>query len=135
MELPKEIAVALKSLAWDPIAQYLAHDREPARVAVLRTKAVEDPLDGVALLAGRRLILLQDLVNDGQERIELGSLSGLPLSIAWRLGIAQDIFSRVFQWREKSLQTARLDFFSVRTRRRISVQLCMSRSMGYARGS
>ncbi len=38
MELPKEIAVALKSLAWEPIAQYLAGDEGRERVtAVIET--------------------------------------------------------------------------------------------------
>jgi len=59
---------------------------------MLGTQAIEDPLDRMTLLAGRRFILLQDLVDDWQERIQLGSLAGLPLPIAEGLRMAQDLF-------------------------------------------
>ena len=52
-------------------------------------------LAGVALLAGRVLILLEDLVNDWQERRQLPFGPGPDLSIARRFAVLQDLRERV----------------------------------------
>lgn len=70
-------------------------DRDSAGVAVLGPQAVEDPPDRVPLLAGRRLILLQDLVNERQKRGQLGAFPRLTLTITGRLGMAHDLFERL----------------------------------------
>ena len=52
-------------------------DGVAAVVVVLGLQAVEDAFGGVALLAGGVLILLQNLVDDRQERLELGLAAGV----------------------------------------------------------
>jgi len=53
------------------LVHIILHDGQPAGVAVLFPKALEDPLRGVALLRRPALILLQDPVDDPDERIQL----------------------------------------------------------------
>lgn len=75
-----------------PLPHDLADHRDPTGVAVLGTQSVKDSFGSVALLAGRRFILLQDLMDEWQEWIELEPLPGLPLPIAGRLRVLQDLF-------------------------------------------
>jgi len=49
------------------------YDRQPACEAVLDPKAFEDPLRSVSLLRQTALILIKDLVDDPDERVQLRS--------------------------------------------------------------
>src|SRR4051812_46923553 len=68
---------AVKSLIrWESphplsIAGVVFYDGDPAGVAVLVAKPLEDPLRGMPLLLWSRFILQQDLVDNGGERVEL----------------------------------------------------------------
>src|SRR3954466_15349643 len=53
------------------------HDRQAATIGVLVPQALKEPLRGVPLLRWTALILVQDLVNDPDKRIQLGPLRGL----------------------------------------------------------
>ena len=53
-------------------ADVVLHNRNPAREAMLVTKAFEDPLRRVTLLLRTVLILREDLLDDTGERVELG---------------------------------------------------------------
>ena len=61
------------ALPQPPLVHVVLHDRQPAGVAVLVPKPLEDPLRGVPLLRRTALILLQDLVDDPDERVQLRS--------------------------------------------------------------
>ena len=60
------------------------HDREAARKAVLVPQPLEDPLRRMPLLLGRRFVLGQDLVDDPDERIQLGPHRRLAAPVARR---------------------------------------------------
>ena len=66
------------------LVHIVLHDRQPAGVAVLVPKPLEDPLRGVPLLRLTALILLQDLVDDPDERVQLRSRRRLAAPIPGR---------------------------------------------------
>jgi len=67
-----------------------------AAVAVLVTQPLEDPLGGVALLLGRGLVVLEDLIDYPEEGSELGSGPFTrALLIARRLDVLEHLFQRV----------------------------------------
>ena len=49
----------------------LLHDGQAAGIAVLVTEPLEDAAGGVPLLPRGLLVVLEDLVDDGQEGVEL----------------------------------------------------------------
>src|SRR5258705_1331479 len=53
-----------------PAGDIVLHNRDATREAVLVTHALEDPLRRVLLLLGNTFVVTQDLVDDGDERIE-----------------------------------------------------------------
>ena len=55
------------------LVNIVLHDRQPAAVAVLVPKPLEDPLRRVPLLRRTALIVLKDPVDDPDERIQLRS--------------------------------------------------------------
>ena len=52
----------------------------------------EDPHGGVPLLPGRLGVVLEDLVDDRQERVEDRGPLGKDAAIAGRLGVGEDLF-------------------------------------------
>ena len=56
-----------------PAGHVVLHDRQPAGIAMLIPQPLEDPLRGVPLLRLTALILLQDPVDDPDERVQLRS--------------------------------------------------------------
>src|SRR5262249_4256930 len=70
-------------------------DGQSAPVAVLVAEPLEDPLGGMALLPGGLLVVVEDLVNDGEEGVELGPGSGGRALVPGRLGMVEDLLERV----------------------------------------
>ena len=66
----------------------LLDDGLPAGIAILVAEPLEDPLGGVPLLPGGLLVVLEDLVDDGEEGVELGPGAGRGPPIARRLGMS-----------------------------------------------
>ena len=66
------------------LVHIILHDRQPTSVAVLVPKPLEDPLRGVPLLRLTALILLQDLVDEPNERAQLRSRRRLATPIPGR---------------------------------------------------
>src|SRR4051812_5215997 len=62
---------------------------------MLVAEPLEDPLGGVPLLPGGLLVILEDLVDDGEEGVELGPGAGLGPPIARGLGVSEDLGQRV----------------------------------------
>src|SRR5439155_22833449 len=62
---------------------------DPAGIAVLVAKPLEDPLRGMPLLPRPALILRQDTVDDPGERVELRTRRGSPPPIPGRYGERQ----------------------------------------------
>jgi len=60
------------------------NDRDPAAVPVLIAQPLEDPLRGMLLFGRPPLILLQDPLDDPNERIQLGPRRRPPPPIPWR---------------------------------------------------
>src|SRR5262249_56001008 len=73
----------------------LLDDRQAALVAVLVAESLEDASGGVALLPGGLPVVLEDLVDDGQEAVELGPGPRGRAAIAGRLGVLEDLGQRV----------------------------------------
>jgi hypothetical protein len=78
------------------LAHVVLHDRVVAGIAVLGAQSLEDPLRRMPLLGRRRAIRLQDLVNGGDERVELRSCRGLAAPIARRHRKAQHLRHRLW---------------------------------------
>ena len=74
-----------------PGADGVLDDGQAARVAVLGLEPVEDPLGGVPLLLGCLLVVLEDLMDDGQEGIEDRGPLRLGAAVARRLGVVEDL--------------------------------------------
>ena len=66
-----------------------------AQVTLFVAQPFEDPLGRVPLLLGRLSVVLQDLVNDRQERFQLALRSRLVLPIARRLLVGQNLLQGV----------------------------------------
>jgi hypothetical protein len=66
-------------------------DAQAALVAVLVAEPLEDPSGGMALLPGGLLVVLEDLVDEGQEGFELGPGSGDDAAVWRRLGVIEDL--------------------------------------------
>jgi hypothetical protein len=66
-----------------------------ARVAILVSEPLEDPAGRVPLLLRGSLVILEDLVDDGEEGVELGPGPRGGAAVARRLGMAQDLLKRV----------------------------------------
>ena len=64
-------------------------DGQAAPVAVLVPEPVEDPLGGVPLLLRGLPVVLEDLVDDRQERLEDRGPLGLGAAVAGRLGVGR----------------------------------------------
>jgi hypothetical protein len=62
---------------------------------VLVAKPLEDAAGGVPLLPRGFLVVLEDLVDDGQERIELGPGTWDRTAIARRFGVLEDLLESV----------------------------------------
>ena len=73
----------------------LLDDGQAALVAVLVAEPLEDPAGGVPLLPRGLLVGLEDLVDDGQEGVELGPGAGRRAAVAGRLGMVEDLRERV----------------------------------------
>ena len=73
----------------------LLDDGLAAFVAVLVAEPLEDPLGGVPLLPRGLPVVLEDLVDDGQEGAELGPGPGAVPAVAGRLGVVEDLLERV----------------------------------------
>ena len=73
----------------------LLHDGQAAAVAVLVAEPLEDAAGGVPLLPRGLLVVLEDLVDDGQERLELGPGSWGRAAVSGRLGVVEDLLERV----------------------------------------
>ena len=73
----------------------LLDDGQAALVAVLVAEPLEDPAGGVPLLPGGLLVGLEDLVDDGQEGVELGPGPGGRAAVSGRLGVVEDLLERV----------------------------------------
>lgn len=65
------------------------HGGQLPLVAMLIPQTLEHPPSGMPLLARRRAVRLQDLLNDREERLQLGT--GPALLISRRLGVSRDL--------------------------------------------
>jgi hypothetical protein len=74
-----------------PLGHRGPHDGAAAGVPVLVPQPLVDPLGRVPLLRGGRAVGLQDLMDDGQERVELGSATRLTQAERGRLRLPQDL--------------------------------------------
>jgi hypothetical protein len=74
-----------------PLGHRRPHDGAAAGVPVLVAEALVDPLGRVPLLLRGRAVGLQDVVDDGQERVQLGPATRLPQAERGRLGLPQDL--------------------------------------------
>jgi len=73
----------------------LLDDGQLAAIAVLVTEPLEDPPGGVTLLPGSLAVVLEDLVDDGEERLELGLWPGSGSSVSGGLGVVEDLPERI----------------------------------------
>ena len=73
----------------------LLHDGQAAGVAVLVAEPLEDAAGGVPLLPRGFLVVLEDLVDDGEERLELRFRAGGSAAIAGRLRVLEDLLEGV----------------------------------------
>jgi hypothetical protein len=78
-----------------PGADGVLDDGQTSGVAVLVAEPLEDAPGGVALLPGGLLVVLEDLVDDGEEGIELGPGSRGRAAVAGRLGMVEDLLEGV----------------------------------------
>jgi hypothetical protein len=70
-------------------------DSQAAGVAVLVAEPLEDAAGGVPLLPQGLLVALADLVDDGQERIELGPGVWDRAAVARRFGMLEDLLEGI----------------------------------------
>jgi hypothetical protein len=67
-----------------PAGHVVLHDRHPAGKAVLVPKPLVDPLRGMPLLGRASLVLIQDPLDDPDERLQLRSHRWLPATVTRR---------------------------------------------------
>jgi hypothetical protein len=72
-------------------AHGLADDAGTAAIVMLVAEAIEDASGGMALLGGRGLILVENLLNDGEERSENRAWPWLGLLVGLGFGLVNDL--------------------------------------------
>jgi len=73
----------------------LLHDGQAARVPVLVAEPLEDAVGGVPLFLRGLLVILEDLLDDGKERLELRLRSWRLSAVAGGLGVLEDLLESV----------------------------------------
>ena len=70
-------------------------DSQAAGVAVFVAEPLEDAAGGMSLLPRGLLVVVEDLVDDGQERIELGPGAWDRAAVARRFGMLEDLLEGI----------------------------------------
>jgi hypothetical protein len=73
----------------------LLDDGLPAGIAIRVAEPLAEALGGVPMRPGGLLVILEDLVDDGEEGVELGHGAGFGPPIARGLGVSEDLGERV----------------------------------------